>query len=65
MLLGSVWASRTALEALREGTKATMFFGSLFFSILVDFGSKMGVPKPSFLASLDGQKSQKLRWSSD
>ena len=65
MLLGSVWASRTALEALRESIQATMFFGSLFFSILGDFGSKMGVQKPSFLASLDGRQAQKFRRSSD
>ena len=65
MLLGWVWASRTGLMAFREGTKATMFFGSLFFPILDDFGSKMGVQKPSFLASLDLQKSQKIRRSSE
>ena len=65
MLLGWVWASRTALMAFREGAKASMFFGSLFFSILDDFGSKMRVQKPSFLASLDGRQAQKFRWSSE
>ena len=60
MFLGWVWASRTGLMAFREGPHPTMFFGSLFFPILGDFGSKMGVQKPSFLASLEGQKSQKL-----
>ena len=63
MLLGWVWASRTGLMAFREGTKATMFFGSLFFPILGDFGSKMGVQKPSFLASLDGSQGKKIGWS--
>ena len=65
MLLGWVWASRTALMAFREDSKATMFFGSLFFPILGDFGSKMGVQKPSFLASLDGSQAQKLGWGSE
>ena len=65
MLLGWVWASRTALMAFREGPKAIMFFGSLFFPIWGDFGSKMGVQKPSFLASLDGRQAQKFRRSSD
>ena len=65
MLLGWVWASRTGLEGFREGMKQTMFFWPLYFQILADFGSKKGVQKPSFLASLDCQKSQKLGWSSD
>ena len=57
MFLGWVWASRTGLMAFREDPKATMFFGSFFFPILGDFGSKMGVQKPSFLANFEGQKS--------
>ena len=65
MLLGWVGAPRTGLMAFREGTKATMFFGSLFFPILGDFGSKMGVQKPSFLGSLDGSQAQKFRDSSE
>ena len=65
MLLGWVWAPRTGLMAFREDPKATMFFGSLFFPILDDFGSKMGVQKPSFLASLDGRQAQKFRRSSE
>ena len=65
MLLGLVWASRTALEALREGTKTTLIFRLLFFPILADFGSKMGVQKPCFLASLDGSQAKKFRRSSE
>ena len=65
MLLALVWASRTALEALREGTKTTLIFWLLFFPILADFGSKMGVKKPCFLASLDGSQAQKLGHSWD
>ena len=61
MLLGWVWASRTGLMAFREGPQPTMFFGSLFFPILDDLGSKMGVQKPSFLGNFEGQKSQKFR----
>ena len=65
MLLGWVWASRTALMAFREGPQPTLFFGSLFFPILDDFGSKMGVQKPSFLGSLDGIQTLKFRRKSD
>ena len=65
MLLGLVWTSRTALEALREGTKTTLIFRLLFFPILADFGSKMGVKKPCFLGSLDGSQAQKLGHSSE
>ena len=63
MLLG--WVGAAGLEALREGPKTTMFFGLLFFAILDDFGSKMGVQKPSFLANFEGQKSQKFRRKSE
>ena len=57
MLLGWVGASRTGLEALREGPQPTMFFELLFFPILDDFGSKMGwvwAPRTGLMAFREG-----------
>ena len=52
-------------DGLPGGYQSNHVFWVAFFPILDDFGSKMGVQKPSFLGSLDGIQTLKFRRKSD